>query len=389
MCLADPSGNPRPNRIINLLGNQGYKVDVLGYPIASKTKLPINKHVLLKKRRSVNLFYRIIRGFFFRSIHISALLISFTPFSRWFIERYLEINYNLYPAKNILKKLDYDILIVEHLYLLPFAFSIQKNAKIIFDAKEYFPREFEHNWRFRLFESPIIVRLCQHYLTECDHLITVSPGLAKAYKDEFGVDMQLIRSTPLYQGCNVQKTNNSEIKMVHHGGVNRDRGIENMIEIARRLDERFTLDLYLVGCSSYIEQLKQNSADCHRIRFMEPVLFNEIIPMLNQYDIGIFFVKPITFNLRHCLPNKLFEFIQSRLAVAIGPSPDMADLVHEFQCGFIAPEFTIESMIETLQRLTPDEIDKAKQQSDLAAQTLCYEKESEKLLKSIDKIMSI
>ncbi len=32
MCLADPTGNPRPNRIIRLLAKQGYDVDVLKFP---------------------------------------------------------------------------------------------------------------------------------------------------------------------------------------------------------------------------------------------------------------------------------------------------------------------------------------------------------------------
>lgn len=388
MCLADPSVNPRPNRIINLLSDEGFAVDVLSYSIRSIFNLPIENHFLIEKRKSINLTFRIFRGAFFRSIHFIALCISFTPYHRGLIERYIEIKYNLISSKKIFKNLDYDLLIVEHLYLLPLALRVRKNAKIIFDAREYYPKEYEDDWTFRVFESQIIYKLCQYYLSKCDHWITVSPGLAKAYKDEFGVDMQIIRSTPPYQEFSVQKTVNSRIKMVHHGVANRDRGIENMIEIVKSLDKRFTLDLYLVGDDSYRRELEQIAAGYDRIRFCEPVPFKQIISMLNKYDIGFYYLKPVGFNVTYNLPNKFFEFIQARLAIAIGPSPDMEQIVNEFKCGFVSPEFTLESMIGTLNTLTTEEIDRAKHQSNVAAQTLCYENESKKMLVAINELIS-
>ena len=105
--------------------------------------------------------------------------------------------------------------------------------------------------------------------------------------------------------------------------------------------------------------------------------------MLNSYDIGLYYLEPTGFNVTFNLPNKFFEFIQARLALAIGPSPNMAEVVRQYQCGFIAEEFSIESMVNTLKDLTSEKIDLAKKNSDIAAKDLCYEKESERLLNLI------
>jgi len=40
----------------------------------------------------------------------------------------------------------------------------------------------------------------------------------------------------------------------------------------------------------------------------------------------------------HALSDKLFEFIQACLADAIGPSPEMARIIHEDSCGIVADD---------------------------------------------------
>ena len=110
---------------------------------------------------------------------------------------------------------------------------------------------------------------------------------------------------------------------------------------------------------------------------------------LNSYDIGFYYLEPKGFNVTYSLPNKFFEFIQARLAVVVGPSPNMVEIVREFDCGFISEEFTVDSMIETLQSLTPEVIDRMKRNSDRAARELCYEKEGKKLLALIESDSSV
>jgi len=372
MCIADASGNPRPNRIIHLLSKHGFVVDLFGFDLADP--LPL-RHLFSFPRPRVG---------FVQQIRKALFTIVASIFARLKKTRLAEVTslrrLGLWSGCQCFEQKQYSIIVVEDLFLLPVAFRCwgdHSQTKIVFDAREYYPRQNEERLLFRWIEQPLRELLCRTYLPLCSYLLTVSPGLARAYQEEFGVRMQVLRSVPPFQHQSVRTTATNRIRMVHHGGAKRNRGLLNMIEVVRRLDSRFSLDFYLVGDEGHIEFLKGQAVDCDRVFFREPVPFDQIISMLNGYDIGFYYLEPAGFNVKFNLPNKLFEFIQGRLAIAIGPSPDMADLVNQYQCGFVAPSFSIDAMVDTLSSLKPTDIDLAKQNSHRAAKELCYERETE------------
>ncbi|MDD9937415.1 MAG: hypothetical protein OXT09_27640, partial [Myxococcales bacterium] len=77
---------------------------------------------------------------------------------------------------------------------------------------------------------------------------------------------------------------------------------------------------------------------------------------LNAYDMEIFLLEPTPFHHVRSLPIEFFEAVQGRLALAIGPSPDMAELVREHRMGVIASDFRARSMVRRLRRLTLEEL---------------------------------
>ena len=263
---------------------------------------------------------------------------------------------------------------------------------MLFDAREYYPRQMEDNLRFRLIERPLRVYLCRQYLPLCDQVITVSPGLAREYFKEFQIHAEVVRSTPIYADCPIQPVQEEKLRLVYHGAANKNRKIENMLQLMELLDDRFTLDLFLVGTDTskqkYIAKMKDIARQSKHITFHDPVPFSAIIPTLNMFfDIGLFYVEPTTFNLQYCLPNKLFEFIQARLMVAIGPSPDMAGLVREHDCGVVAESFDLHAMASVLNRLDTEKVMRYKQKSDVVARELCWEQEGERLQLIIEKML--
>ena len=44
------------------------------------------------------------------------------------------------------------------------------------------------------------------------------------------------------------------------------------------------------------------------------------------------------------MPNKFFEYIQARIVPAIGPSPEMARIAREWDCGIVADDYTPEAL---------------------------------------------
>lgn len=379
MLLGDASGDPRPRRYIDILLKAGYVVDVLGHP--TRKALPVRQFFEIKKPSS-SIGFLIIRLI----SYLKRVLSVFGAIG--FINDTLnDLTYGVYGLGKTIRNHQYKLIVVEDLFLLPLATKNSNGAQVIFDAREYYPLQNEERLLWRMLEKPDRIRICRTYLPLCKHVITVSPGLAKRYDAEFGTNCVVLRSVPFYKERKAKPTATDKIRIVHHGIANPNRKLEQMIDVVKLLDSRFSMDMYLAGTQSYIDELKQHAAATTSVRVCDPVPYDELDEMLSSvYDIGFFYNDPLTFNLRHSLPNKLFEFIQARLAVAIGPSPDMAEIVSLYGCGVIAPAFTVEAMAAALNQLTNEDIDKMKHNADLAARVLNYEIESLRFVEMLNSI---
>jgi len=138
---------------------------------------------------------------------------------------------------------------------------------------------------------------------------------------------------------------------------------------------------------AYFKKLEKEVKKRKNIRIISPVPYNEIINFTNKYDIGLFLCPPVSFNLKYVLPNKLFEFIQARLMVAIGPSIEMKKIVEKYNCGIIAKDFSPKTLAEELNKLTSERIMYYKEQSNKAAKQLNAESNYSKIIKIIDELI--
>ena len=111
-----------------------------------------------------------------------------------------------------------------------------------------------------------------------------------------------------------------------------------------------------------------------------------ICEALNAYDVGVYILPPVNFNHEFALPNKFFEFVQARLAVAIGPSPEMSRLVREHGFGVVAPSFEPKALADMLNALTVSDLMAMKKAADQAAPLLSFETEGLVILKALDKL---
>jgi hypothetical protein len=108
-----------------------------------------------------------------------------------------------------------------------------------------------------------------------------------------------------------------------------------MIKMMRYLDpEKYELTFMLVPLDQvYYDYLVKIFRKFKHIHFIDTVTFSEIPQTLNEYDLGIFLLEPKNFN--YGLPNKLFEFIQVRLAITIGHSIEMAKIIKLYDLGVV------------------------------------------------------
>lgn len=273
----------------------------------------------------------------------------------------------------------FDLIIANEIETIPLAFDSFNKTKILLDMHEYAPREFEDKLSWRILHQKYVIHQCNKYLKSCDVLTTVCKGIANEYNKIFGVNVEVITNAAKYY--ELKPSNVSEnIKIIHHGAAISSRKIEMMIEIIDHLDKRFTLDLMLTPVQKeYYDKLIDLVKGNERVKIIPPVKMNDIVEKINKYDIGLFLLPPVNFNYDYALPNKFFEFIQARLAIAIGPSPEMSSIVRKYDLGIISKNFDAIEMAETINSLTSEKIYYYKMQADKSAYILSQEENKKKL----------
>ena len=142
------------------------------------------------------------------------------------------------------------------------------------------------------------------------------------------------------------------------------------------------------GSPRYYARLERMIAARPRLNLIEPVGQREIARYCNSYDVGVYLLPPRNENLLRALPNKIFEFIQARLALAIGPSPEMARVVRDWDCGVVAEDFTAQALAAVINSLTPERVTSFKARAHAAAAELNSERNGEILLELVEQVLT-
>ncbi len=281
----------------------------------------------------------------------------------------------------------FDLVVANDVNSVGVALRIANGAPVLLDAHEYSPREFEDLWRWRLFFQRFYTHLCRRYLPQVSGMTTVCEGIAQAYR-RFGVDPVVVPNCPGAQDLPMRSVDPKRIRLVHHGVSIPSRKLELMLEMMKHLDQRYTLDLMLVESHpSYMRHLRELASGDPRIRFREPVPMDQIASAINAYDIGVFLLPPVNFNYEMALPNKFFEFVQARLAVAIGPSPEMARIARAHGFGIVADTFDPRDLAARISALTPAEIEGLKRKADAAAREFNATRTGEIFIAQVDRLV--
>ena len=367
--LTDHTIDGRILRQIRLL-SQSYDVIAAG---STATSFPGVESITLRKPRfDKSLWHRMT----------SLALLLTRRYERYYWTRPWVIS-----AYEELKQAEFDLILVNDLPLLPVGIRIARGRPVVFDAHEYYPRQHDEQLFFRLLLRPYLNALCRKALCRTSAMLTVSPGLARGYLRQFGVVPTVVRNTPNLQSLTPTRVD-ERVRLVYHGVAQRRRSIGLLVDAARRLDKRFELHLVLKTNQATVRELKERAKGSENVVFHAPVPNEELCRWINQFDLGLSFFPPVTFNLEHCLPNKFFECIQARLGVVVGPSPDLAAIVQEERCGVVTRDFSVESLVETLQQLTVQDVERLKRRSHEIADRYCWKVDSEVLAEVVRRALA-
>lgn len=357
-----------PNHSLSLIAYDCYQIDGLSF-------LKISNH------------YPIIMKI------IGAILLKLKLF-----EVYYYTLTEIKKSENYLKSLKFDLIIANDIQSLPLAVKYKNSAYIYFDAHEYSPKEHDTNSFWCFFFRDYYSFLCNKFIPKCDFMTTVSFNIKKEYEKIFKKEVYLLLNLPdnnelfydTYQtNClqNHENKNQQSFKFVHHGVALPQRKMELMIEVFKKLGSNYILDLYLVPTNqNYYNKLKKDIEFVNNISIKNPIEINQIIPTIFSYDAGIFLLPSNSFNYIYTLPNKLFDFIQARLAVIIGPSPEMRRIVEQYECGIATKSFDVDEIVNEIKSISKEDIIRFKKNADLAARELNSDKSREVFMKIINEV---
>lgn len=290
-------------------------------------------------------------------------------------------------ARIALQPHSWDVVLANDVDSVGLALALHPKLGVHVDLHEYAPRQKADMTRWRLLVAPFIRWMCRSFVRRASSVTTVGAGIADAYKREFGIDAEVVTNAAPYAELSPTATSDP-IRLVHSGACLRDRNIGAIVDAVERTRSRVALDLYLTpNDPQYLEELKKRAQRSKRIVVRDPVPYERLSATLNGFDVGIHILPPVSFNNRWALPNKFFDYIQARLGVIIGPSPEMVNVMRGRGIGAIADDFTVESLVTELDALNVETVDSWKRAADAAASELSSEKQVAIWAAAIDRLV--
>ena len=284
----------------------------------------------------------------------------------------------------------YDVVVANEVELLPWLVRmrdrlVKPGGHMHLDLHEFTPSQ-RSGLAYRL-----VFKRWRDYLISFipsaafDTRSVVADGIADLFVNLFGITKpSLIRNCPTFVDLPVQAVDSGRIRLVHHGVASASRGLELMIDAMELLDDRFTLDLMLVGSPSALDSFKKRASSLgERVAFPAPVDVRLIPETINAYDAEVIFFPPLTENLRFALPNKFFEAVQARLAVITGQSSEMVSIVEQYGNGLVVDGWSAADLAAGISTLTPKSVSAMKHASDMAARALSSENEKQTFLNTL------
>lgn len=280
----------------------------------------------------------------------------------------------------------WDIVLANDVESVPVALGLAPRLGVHADLHEYTPRLHDEvrAWDRRI--RPFWEFVCRRWVAKADSWTTVGRGLADEYRRQFGFEAQLATNAAPFVDLEPGPAQRP-LRLVHSGACLRNRNLMAMIDGVASSTADVTLDLYLMGNDpGYFDELSARAVETGRVRVLGPVPYEDLVATLHGYDLGIHLLPPTNFNNRWALPNKLFDYVQARLGVIVGPSVEMRAYVEDSGIGALTEDFTSDALARLLNSLSVADVDSFKKASHAAARDLSAERQVEVWAAAIAKL---
>lgn len=274
--------------------------------------------------------------------------------------------------------------------LLPnFLIARLKGRKLIYDSHEYFTMSV-----YKPFSRKIWHALERYIFPKLKNVITVNESIKDVYEKEYGVPVTILRNVPykndITYGEKPEIPKGKKILIIQGMGINEHRGAEEAVEMMQYLPDEFIL--YFIGKGTVIDKLRQMVKS---LKLEKKVVFIGVLPYLEvmgytrQSFLGLIFEK-IDFTDEHnfALPNRFFDYIKAGIPVLSSKGVELKSVIDKYDIGGFVDKVEPVHLAERVKEIAGNEdiYSKWKQNTLMAREELCWEKEEEKLIKFMERI---
>ena len=289
-----------------------------------------------------------------------------------------------------------DILLVHDFFALRAGIDLQQKtgAKMVFDAVEL-PYLLTEPAQVSAYQGLIghLIKKESSGLRGAAAVLTVSLGIADIMAQSYGIKQpRVLRNCsryvdpPAHSGLKDDLGLDNSIKLVLYlNSIVPGRGLEQLARCLPMLPEEIHIaalgpkpyPLYHEALLGKIHELGMEN----RFHFPQTVPPDQVTRYASGADIGVIPSQDYWLNIRHCMPNRLFEMVMARLPIAVSALPDMKAFVEQYQLGVYFNQTDSGDMAKAIMHLLePAAFSRYKQNVLSSAETLCWEVESQKFL---------
>ncbi len=271
---------------------------------------------------------------------------------------------NLIHAFKAAKNINADLYHIHEFEFLPFALCLKYkyHKKVIYDAHEtvyFFFVEFSRHSKYIKFLLAIFAQSLEWFGSHfVDHIITVTPWVAKGFKP-FHERISLIYNYPtlnLFLLLSKKTKKKREQIILYHGHLVPARNIDIMLKAMSFVKQEFpNAKLLIVGGITdwYKIQLERIIKQNHLedvVEYRKPIPYNQVPNLLEEVTIGLSSMAPNE-SLKRSIQIKPFEFMAMGIPVLGCRVPSTEIFIEKTVSGILIDPPTAENLGKTINYL--------------------------------------
>jgi hypothetical protein len=225
--------------------------------------------------------------------------------------------------------------------------------------------------------------MLNNYFRNVNQVLTVSESHQEILWQKHKLQSSVILSLPNSSRQTFENSNDAFIRFVYYGLANKSRNLDKICKTFSKLEDKFSIDLYLSGDLKYISKLQRKFSKYSNIKIDKIETGKDIDVILLNYDAGILlYSKP--WNALNALPNKFFKFISMNYMLIVLKGSEMGNKVESFENGITIKKFKIMTLKKIIDNLSINDINNFRYKSFTVSKNLIFENQSRQLIKIFD-----